>query len=107
MAAADAGGEPLEAARRIGADYAVTGRAWPSPQGLRVTMELVSVPEGKLLWSDQYDLAEGEILGLRDLVPRRIVVRLFAPLKLDGHERVRSHSPERLSAFENLARGLS
>jgi tetratricopeptide (TPR) repeat protein len=70
-------------------------------------MELIAVSDGRLLWSDRYDLGPGEILGLSDLVPRQIVARLFSSLRLDGHERVRTLTPERLSAFENLARGLS
>lgn len=106
-AAADAAGEPVEAGRRIAADYVVAGRAWPSASGLCVTMELISVADQRLLWSDRYDLAPGEILGLGDLVPRQIVMRLFASLRLDGYERVRALTSERLSAFENLARGLS
>jgi TolB-like protein len=106
-ATADAGGDPIKAARRIAADYVVAGRAWPSAGGLRVTMELIAVADERLLWSDRYDLEPGEILGLGDLVLRQIVVRLFASLRLDGHERGRALTPERLSAFENLARGLS
>jgi TolB-like protein len=106
-AATDSGGEPVEAGRRIGADYVVGGRAWPSASGLRVTMELTSVTDGRILWSDRYDLAPGEILGLGDLAPRRIVMRLFSTLRLDGHDRVRTLTAERLSAFEHLARGLS
>jgi TolB-like protein/tetratricopeptide (TPR) repeat protein len=106
-ASADAGGESVEAGRRIGADYVVAGRALPSASGLRVTMELSSVTDGRILWSDGYDLASDEILGLGDLVPRRIVMRLFSTLRLDGQDRVRSLAAERLSAFEHVARGLS
>jgi TolB-like protein len=106
-AAADAGGDPVEAGRRIGAHYVVAGRAWPSASGLRATMELTSVADWRILWSDGYDLAPGGILGLGDLGPRRIVMRLFSTLRFDGQDRVRFLAAERLSAFEHLARGLS
>jgi TolB-like protein/Flp pilus assembly protein TadD len=106
-AAGASAGDSLAAARRIGADYVIDGTAWPSATGLKVSLALTSVEDGRLLWSERYDLEGAEVLGLQDLAPRQIVARLFATVQADGVARRRADPPERLSAFEHLARGLA
>ncbi|MCB2134833.1 MAG: winged helix-turn-helix domain-containing protein [Rhodobacteraceae bacterium] len=106
-AAAEARGDPMQAGRRLGADYVVEGTAWPTQAGLSVTLSLTTVADGRAIWNERYDLGTADILSLQDIVPRRIVQRLALSLETDGQMRAVHLPPERLTAFDHLARGLS
>lgn len=104
-AASAAPGAPMQAARRLRADYIVTGTAWPSVEGLAITLSLSGVADERLIWSERYDLGAAEILTLSDIVPRQIVQRLATSVDTDGQLRAAAMPPERLTAFDHLARG--
>jgi TolB-like protein/tetratricopeptide (TPR) repeat protein len=106
-AAADARGDPAQAGRRLNADFVVEGTAWPSATGLSVTLSLVGVDDGRVIWSEHYDLGTADILTLQDIVPRQIVQRLAISVEAEGYQRAITLPPERLSAFDHLARGLT
>src|SRR5262249_6148668 len=61
---------------------------------IRVTVQLVSVPEGKTLWSEKFDEKFTETLKIEDLITGRVASALT--MKLTGEEIKRS--PKRYAA---------
>jgi tetratricopeptide (TPR) repeat protein len=58
-----------------------------------------------VLWADALELGEAGWFDLRDLVVRRIVLRLFASVEEAGLRRGLRRPDGHLTAFEHLARG--
>lgn len=105
--AAAAEGLPLaEIGRRLKVDYVVDVTARLAEDGhLRLALALNDVATGELLWGDSFETEGSGWLTLQDLVPRRIVSRLFASVEEAGYRTSLRRNPGDLTAFENLARG--
>ena len=61
----------IEAGKFLGVDAVLDGRVQEENGRLRVTLQLISVPDGDQLWSEQFDGRSGEILALQDLISNR------------------------------------
>jgi len=106
--ALDAVGEPPEvAARRVAADYAVTGRWQTTRDGLSVDVQILEVGGARLVWNDRLSAggsnAPLELIGpLSDLVVSAVERQIEIA---EGH-RVRLKPPGSLNAWEACHRGV-
>jgi Flp pilus assembly protein TadD len=72
---------------------------------LTLTLALNDVHSGDILWGESFTCEGMGWLTLQDLIPRRIVQRLFASVDEAGYRSsLRRHATD-LSAFEHLAQG--
>jgi tetratricopeptide (TPR) repeat protein len=70
-----------------------------------LALALNDVRSGEVLWGESF-LCEGSgWLTLQDLIPRRIVQRLFSSVEEAGHQSSLRRGKGELSAFEHLVRG--
>jgi TolB-like protein/DNA-binding CsgD family transcriptional regulator len=84
--------DPTLVREKLGAQYCVTGRIRHLASALRVTVELIHVPDGAMLWSDQFD---GDTLNLFDFIDttaRRIVGQMAPELLRRDAEHAASRS---------------
>ncbi|EYD75259.1 putative regulatory protein, possibly two-component response regulator [Rubellimicrobium mesophilum DSM 19309] len=90
---------------RLRAAYLVDGTARLVGGQLRIALALNDAATGDVLWGDSFDAGDSGLLALQDLVPRRIVGRLFTTIEEAGYRSSLHRGPGDLTAFEHLARG--
>jgi serine/threonine-protein kinase len=96
--------DPLAAGRNLDVDSVLTGTFQREGQRMRVTAELTSVRDGSSLWSDRYDAAFTDILGVQDQIAERIAARLVADLTGAERQQLKSHGTDDLEAYELYAK---
>lgn len=60
-----------DAGQELNVDAVIDGRVQEENGRLRVTIQLIKVPEKEQLWSEQFDGRSGEILNLQDTIAQR------------------------------------
>ncbi|TRC85062.1 transcriptional regulator [Mesorhizobium sp. WSM4303] len=91
----------------LGATYLVRGRATTRPDGMRVTVSLMTASTGGVLWSDTFSASGGQIFEMQEEIARRVVNRLVARLDDEGVKQATPKPPDSLAAYELLLRGLA
>ena len=74
-----------EIGRKLNVDSVLEGSMQKSGNRLRITARLVSVEEGYLLWSEQYNREEKDVFAIQDEISLAIVDKLR--IKLMGEEK--------------------
>jgi TolB-like protein len=104
-AASDRSGDLAEIGRHLRADYLVDGSARLQDDRLVLAVALSDVGSGEVLWGDSFACEGTGWLTLQDVIPRRIVSRLFTSVEEAGLRSSLRRPATKLSAFEHLARG--
>ena len=76
--------DPLVAGREQGVDAVLEGSLQKKPDRIRVTVRLVSVADGTLLWAGKFDDKLADIFVVEDSISERVASALA--LKLTGEE---------------------
>ena len=71
-AAALAGRGPVEAARAVGADYAVQGEVLKGPDRIRIITQLYDARTGIAAWGDRFDVAGADPIAMQEEIADRI-----------------------------------
>src|SRR4030095_13992913 len=79
------GQDPIAAGRALGVDAVLDGRVQRTDGRIRVTVELISVHDGAVLWTATLDEHSNDIFKLQDAIAARVVDSL--PAALTGEER--------------------
>jgi len=79
------GQDPVAAGRALGVDAVLDGRVQRADGRIRVTVELRSVQDGRVLWTETLDEHSDDIFKLQDAIAARVVGSL--PVALTGEER--------------------
>lgn len=104
-AAADKSLDLTAIGAKLKADYVVDGSARLADGRLMLAMALNDVRSGEILWGESFVCQGAGWLTLQDLIPRRIVQRLFSSIEEAGHRSSLRRGFADLTAFEHLARG--
>ncbi len=72
--------DPLVAGRDLGVNFILVGRLQSESAGLRVTVELINVPEGLTRWSEQFAEGSTDILTIEDSVSERVATAVLPHL---------------------------
>ncbi|MEP6847251.1 MAG: winged helix-turn-helix domain-containing protein [Acidobacteriota bacterium] len=70
--------DPRELGQKLLVDAILDGRIQHEGDRLRVTIQLLSVSDGKQLWSEQFDGKDDQILNLQDAISTKILASLDA-----------------------------
>ncbi|EYD73982.1 hypothetical protein Rumeso_04451 [Rubellimicrobium mesophilum DSM 19309] len=92
---------------KLKADYVVDGSARLVDGRLILTVGLNDVRSGDMLWGESFTCEGTGWLTLQDLIPRRIVSRLFSSIEEAGLRGSLRRPAASLTAFEHLAQGRS
>lgn len=98
--------DSLEAARQLGVDAILDGTFQRSSDRLRVSVELVRVADGSLLWSDSFDMRAADIFTLQDNVAQQLASRLQLRLDPAQTERLSRRSTSNPEAYEYYVKGM-
>ena len=102
LAASRFGGETQDLkaiAEEADVDIVLTGTLLRAGEQLRVSTQLVEVPDGTLVWSQTAQLSLGDLFKLQDDLASRVVESLSLPLTTRGH-RMLKDVPASARAYE-------
>jgi len=96
-------GDPVDLdmiAAKADVDTVLTGTLLRAEDQLRVTAQLVEVPDGTVRWSQSMQVRLGDIFGLQDTLTSRIVESLAVPLSARDEQVLRHDVPATAKAYE-------
>jgi TolB-like protein len=83
-----------------GVDVVLTGTLMRAGDRIRVSTQLVAVPDGAVVWSQTSQLALGDLFALQDNLASRIVESLSLPLTEREHRLLKHDVPATAKAYE-------
>jgi tetratricopeptide (TPR) repeat protein len=105
-ALADSGLPALEAARRLKVDYVTSGTSTISAYRIDLSIELIEVSSGRLLWSERFERETDDALALLDDLGDRIVASLASEIETVDRNLAVLKPASSLNAWEAYHRGL-
>jgi TolB-like protein/tetratricopeptide (TPR) repeat protein len=97
---------PREIGRALHVNYAATGTVGRIEDGLRVTVELCTTDDGRLLWAETYEAPLAGAFAILGDIATRIVSSLDAEIEATERNRAVLRPPNSLNAWEAHHRGL-
>ena len=91
-------------AKQTEVDLALTGTIVRSGDELRVTMQLVEVPGGRLIWSQPSHVTLSNLFQLQDELSQRTVQSLALPLSVREQRLLKHDVPASAAAYEHYLR---
>ena len=86
-------------------DIVLTGTLLRAAQQIRVTVQLVKVPDGTVLWSHAPQVTLRDVFQLQDQIVAHIVESLSLSLTAREHRRLKADMPASPTAYEFFLRG--
>jgi TolB-like protein/DNA-binding winged helix-turn-helix (wHTH) protein/Tfp pilus assembly protein PilF len=103
----DRPGEATELADELGVDYVLEGTVRPRVPELRVTASLIDIRQARTIWSEKYDLADGDLFDLQDRVASSIAATIEPRVFEAENGRLRGRPMESLDAYSCVVRASS
>ncbi len=99
---------PVDLGRALNIAYAVTGRAIRRADRFRLHVDLLDCRDGRLIWSDAFDMAAPDVMRAADQLPDPIVAALADEITLSERHRA-AIAPENLppDAWRSFHTGLN
>lgn len=97
--------DPKVVATELNVDKLVTGSFLRDGENLRVTVQLVDVNQGDVLWSETIDVKYEQLLTMEDRVTEQIIKGLRLNLSPEDIERVKEDTPKNPRAYEVFLHG--
>jgi serine/threonine protein kinase len=88
-------------------DAVLTGTLLRVGSQLRVSAQLLSAPEGTIVWSERIDVPVDDVIRIQDELGERIADALALPLTPRDQEMLRRNAPASPRAYELYLRGNS
>jgi len=88
-------------------DAALVGTLLRMGEQLRVSAQLLAVPDGTIIWSDRIDVPVDDLIRIQDELTERIVDSLSLPLASRDQHLLRRDAPASAKAYELFLRGNS
>jgi DNA-binding winged helix-turn-helix (wHTH) protein/TolB-like protein/Tfp pilus assembly protein PilF len=99
------GQDPLAAGRALGVDALLDGYVQRSGDRIRVTVQLLSVSDGRHLWSRQFNEKFTDIFAMEDSISGQMVEALVLNLTGEEQRRVTKHYTENIEAYQLYLKG--
>lgn len=98
--------EPEEVGRLLGVASVLEGSARRNNDSVQVTVRLVSVVDGSVLWAgESYERSIGDIFSLQDEIARNIVTGLRVKLSVPTEQRMAQHYTNNVEAYHLYLKG--
>ena len=96
---------PAAIARTLGVRYLVSGSVRRTDKRVLVLVRLSNAEEARLVWTQQFDEALGDVFSMQDQIKRRIVGALEIRLNKAEQERISKKATDNLEAYDLVLRG--
>src|SRR5215469_1838938 len=97
--------DPLQIAKQLRVAYVLEGGVQEKDGRIRVTVQLIGMPEGRPIWAEHYDEASGDIFAVQDAISTRVASALAPKLTGDASRRLQKKSTSDVEAFRLYVRG--
>src|SRR5947208_1903450 len=97
--------DPLAAGREQKVDLVLDGRVQRSGDRIRVTVQLLSVGDGKPIWADQFDEKSADIFSVQDSISQRVVRALVPQLTGEEQRRLAKRYTQNVEAYNLYLKG--
>jgi TolB-like protein len=106
FALAERGLGPQDAAERLQVDYVASGLVSRRDGHFMISVELVDARTQRIVWSDEYEAAEGDAFEILDRIGDTIVWAIASEVETAEKNRAILKPPNSLNAWEAYHRGL-
>ncbi|HUB79720.1 MAG TPA: winged helix-turn-helix domain-containing protein [Bryobacteraceae bacterium] len=97
--------DPLAAGRELGVDAVVEGNIQRDADRVRVTVQVLRVADGALLWSGKFDQPYQDLFALEDGIGEQVANGLLLDLTAPERERLRRRYTQNSEAWRACLRG--
>src|SRR5438132_7716201 len=97
--------DPREAGRELKVNAVVAASFLHAASKVRVTVQLLDVIKGEVLWGDRIDSDASDIIAVQDIIAQRIVDGLHLTLSSDEQIDLAGHATANAAAYEEYLRG--
>jgi serine/threonine-protein kinase len=97
--------DPLQAGRELNVNYVLDG--WIKQFGgrIRISLQLLEVREGNVVWAGKFDEKSGDVLEIEDSISAQVGEVLVPQLSGDEREKLAKRPTDNAAAFEAFLRG--
>jgi eukaryotic-like serine/threonine-protein kinase len=97
--------DPLAAGRDLGAAYVLDGWIKQFGARIRISLQLLEVRTGSVVWAGKFDDDSADVLDLEDSISAQVGAALVPQLSGDERERLAKRPTDNAEAFEAFLRG--
>ena len=97
--------DPLAAGREQKVDLVLDGRVQRSGDRIRITVQLLSVGDGKPVWADQFDEKSADIFSVQDSISQRVVRALVPQVTGEQQQRLAKRYTQNVEAYNLYLKG--
>jgi len=98
--------DPLAAGRTLQVDAIMSGTVQRSGNQVRVTVQLVNVRSGRIVWSEKFDQTFTDIFGIQDTISDRVVRSLALNLTAAEQKQLAKRYTTNAGAYDEYLMGL-
>jgi DNA-binding winged helix-turn-helix (wHTH) protein/TolB-like protein/tetratricopeptide (TPR) repeat protein len=98
--------DPIGTGRTLGVDAVLSGTVQHSGDHLRVTAQLVTVNNSRIVWSEKFDQTFTDIFGIRDAISDSVALSLALDLSTDEQKQLGKHNTPNVAAYNSYLMGL-
>lgn len=98
--------DPWALGQALGVDAVLNGTVQRSGDRVRVTVQLISLNDGKTLWSDKFDEQFTSIFAVQDSISERVAHALALQLTGDQRKQLAKRYTENTEAYQAYVMGL-
>lgn len=95
-----------EAARLLGASYALHGSVRYSAQRLRISVQLIDMKDGVHLWAERYNLAFSDVFAIQDEIAERVVGAIEPELLRSESRLAAARHTGNMTAWDLVRQGM-
>ena len=97
--------DPLAAGREQGADFVIAGAIQTLGHRIRVTVQLVRISNGAMVWADKFDEEFSDIFNLEDSICRQVVKALKLAMTCQENRQVGNINRANGEAYQAYLKG--
>jgi len=98
--------DPIAAGRTLDVDAVLSGTVQHSGDHLRVAVQLITVSDGRTVWSEQFDQTFTDIFSIQDAISDSVARSLALNLSADEQKQLRKHYTSNVAAYDSYLMGL-
>jgi DNA-binding winged helix-turn-helix (wHTH) protein/TolB-like protein/Flp pilus assembly protein TadD len=98
--------DPMAAGRELGVDAVLDGTVQHAGDRVRVTVQLISLREGRTLWSAKFDEQFTNIFAVQDSISEQVAEALALHLTPDTRKHLTKRYTENTEAYQSYLLGL-
>ncbi|MET0754123.1 MAG: tetratricopeptide repeat protein [Pyrinomonadaceae bacterium] len=97
--------DAIAAGRELKVDVVLDGTVQLSGGQIRVTVQMLDVESGRILWGQSFDESFSDIFSVQDAISEEVAGALQLKLSSEEEKEIRAHSTDNIEAYQAYLRG--